>query len=139
MFESMNARPHILIIDSDLDTLNRCETLLCGWATTIISNCDSNAAMRVFQECAPDIVLTEIVMPQMCGLGLLLDIKRISPQTKIIAMSADSSKLTADYVLYLASRLGADGVLSKPVDAGQFLKVIHALLFTQSHPPKASI
>lgn len=121
----MNAAPHILVIDSDAGTLRRCELFMSSYKVT---TCDDKSAIDVFRTSKPDIVLTEVVMARCCGLELLRDIKRISPGTKVIAMSGGSSHLPADYVLYLAHRLGADGVLSKPVDAGQLVKTIDAAL-----------
>jgi DNA-binding NarL/FixJ family response regulator len=85
-----------------------------------------------FALCSPDIVLTELVMPEKDGIELLLEIKRTAPQTKVIAMSGGGGILTSEFVLQLARRLGADGIVSKPIDGQRLLEVIDATLFPQA-------
>jgi len=123
---------HILIVDKDDDTLKTCEEHLSSRKATTVTTCDSRAALREFGTCNPDIVLTELVMPERDGIELLLEIKRTSPQTKVIAMSRGSASLPSDFVLHLASRLGADGTVSKPVDATRLLEAIEKVLPTQT-------
>jgi len=124
----MTTTIHILIIDTDAETLKACEVLLSSRKATTVTTCDSRAAMREFCACNPDIVLTELVMPERDGIELLLDIKRAAPQTKVIAMSGGSVSLPTEFVLHLAHRLGADGTISKPVDATRLLKTIETAL-----------
>ena len=119
---------HILIIDMDADTLKACEEILSSRKGTTVTTCDSRVAMREFCACAPDIVLTELVMPERDGIELLRDIKRAAPQTKVIAMSGGGASLPTEFVLHLARRLGADGTVSKPVDASRLLEVIETIL-----------
>src|ERR1700722_18985692 len=124
----MNANIHILIIDSDAETRKICEEFLSSRKTTTVTTCDSRAAMDEFCRHTPDIVLTELVMPEKDGIELLREIKRNSPQTKVIAMSGGGDLLTTEFVLYLASRLGADGTVAKPVDAGLLLEAVKTAL-----------
>jgi DNA-binding NtrC family response regulator len=128
----MATKIHILIIDIDADMLKACEELLSSRKATTVTTCDSRAAMREFCACNPDIVLTELVMPEKDGIELLLEIKRTAPKTKVIAMSGGGGVLTAEFVLHLARRLGADGTISKPVDARQLLEAIEAALFPKA-------
>lgn len=128
----MTTAIHILIVDNDADTLKACKEHLSSRRATTVTTCDSQSAMREFGACNPDIVLTEIVMPERDGIELLLEIKRTSPQTKVIAMSRGGASLPSDFVLHLASRLGADGTVSKPVDATRLLEAIEKALSTQT-------
>ncbi|MEQ8266941.1 MAG: response regulator [Parvibaculum sp.] len=128
----MTTAIHILIVDMDADTLETCKEHLSSRKATTVTTCDSEAAMREFGACNPDIVLTELVMPERDGIELLLEIKRTSPQTKVIAMSQGSASLPSDFVFHLASRLGADGTVSKPVDATRLLEAVEKVLATQT-------
>jgi DNA-binding NtrC family response regulator len=123
---------HILIIDSDAETLTICEALLSSWKIYSVTTCGSRAAMREFCACSPDIVLTELVMPEKDGIELLLEIKRAAAQTKVIAMSGGGASLPTEFVLHLARRLGADGTVSKPVDATRLLEAIETVLSPHS-------
>jgi DNA-binding NarL/FixJ family response regulator len=125
----MTTTIHILIVDVNAGTLKECVEILSLRKATSVTTCDSPAAMREFAACNPDIVLTELLMPERDGIELLLEIKRAAPQTKVIAMSGGSSSLPAEFVLHLARRLGADGTVSKPVDATRLLNAIEAALF----------
>jgi DNA-binding NtrC family response regulator len=124
----MTTAIHILIVDMDVDTLKTCEEHLSSRKSTTVTTCDSRAAMREFGACDPDLVLTELVMPERDGIELLLEIKRAAPQTKVIAMSGGGACLPTEFVLHLASRLGADGTVSKPVDAARLLEAIEKVL-----------
>lgn len=123
----MKTEIHILVIDTDADTLETCERHLSSRKEITITTCDGLAAMRAFGCCNPDIVLIELLMPERDGIELLLEIKRVSPQTKVLAMSGGGPSLTADFVLYLAKRLGADGTISKPIGASRLLETIEMI------------
>jgi len=125
----MTTTIHILIIDMDAETLTACRELLSLRKATTVTTCNSWRAMREFYACNPDIVLTEVVMPERDGIELLLEIKREAPRTKVIAMSGGCASLPTEFVLHLARRLGADGTISKPVDATRLLKAIETVLF----------
>lgn len=124
----MSTKIHILIIDMDAETLKTCEEILCSRSATTVTTCDSRAAMHEFGACNPDIVLTELIMPERDGIELLRGIKRTKPKTKVIAMSGGGAALSTEFVLNLARRLGADGTLSKPVDATRLLEAIEKIL-----------
>ena len=124
----MSTTIHVLIIDSDADTLKACEEILSSWKAATVTTCHSRAAMHEFCARNPDIVLTELVMPERDGIELLLEIKRAAPQTKVIAMSGGGLSLPTDFVLHLARRLGADCTVSKPVDAIRLLEAIETVL-----------
>jgi DNA-binding response OmpR family regulator len=124
----MTTAIHILIIDVDADTLKTCEEHLSSRGATTVTTCDSRTAMREFGACNPDIVLTELVMPERDGIELLLEIKRAAPQTKVVAMSGGGACLPSDFVLHLACKLGADGTVSKPVEAARLLEAIEMVL-----------
>jgi DNA-binding response OmpR family regulator len=119
---------HILIVDMDADTLRTCQEHLSSWGAATVTTCDSRSAMREFDACHPDLVLTELVMPGTDGIELLLEIKHASPHTKVVAMSGGGASLSPDFVLQLARKLGADGTVSKPVDAVRLLEAIEAVL-----------
>lgn len=67
-------------------------------------------------------------MPGKEGIELLREIKLTSPETKVIAMSGGGVFLTAEFVLQLARKLGADGAVLKPVDAKPLLEAIESAL-----------
>ena len=76
----------------------------------------------------PDIVITDIIMPQKEGLETILELRRKYPQVKLIAISGGGRTRGGDF-LDMASKLGADAVMAKPLDLeklGETVRDIHA-------------
>lgn len=86
----------------------------------------SGAAVRqmVGRDCAPDLILTDIVMPDMDGLETIQYLRRLHPEIPLIAMSGAPN---AGY-LALASRMGAKAVLQKPFRQEALFEAIQRLL-----------
>lgn len=60
-----------------------------------------------------DVVITDIVMPEMDGFELLIAMKKEFPNCPVVVVSGSSATLELD-VLSVARRLGACGALAKP-------------------------
>jgi two-component system, NarL family, response regulator LiaR len=80
----------------------------------------------------PQVVVTDIMMPQMDGLEATKRIKRAWPETKVIVVTA----FTQDAYRSAASERGADAFVDK-VEAGKvLLPLIYALTGTGSPPQR---
>lgn len=66
-------------------------------------------------------------MPHKDGIETILDIRRDNPAQKIIAISGGSLEVELDY-LEFAEKLGADGVLQKPINRERLLTMVEPLL-----------
>ncbi len=85
---------------------------------------DGAIGLKLFEENSYDIVVTDIKMPNMDGMELNKEIKKISPKTKIIVMSAfDESEY-----LYKAIELGVFRYLKKPVNVNEFVDVLYSYI-----------
>tara|TARA_R110000787_G_scaffold84006_1_gene180318 strand:+ start:252 stop:1697 length:1446 start_codon:yes stop_codon:yes gene_type:complete len=71
-----------------------------------------------------DLVITDVVMPDVDGLDLVPRIKRLRPDLKIIVMSAQSTLLTA----IKAAERGAYEYIPKPFDLDELLAIIERAL-----------
>lgn len=78
----------------------------------------------IAQEPFPELILTDILMPDMDGLETIQYIREARPEIPLIAMSAEAN---AGY-LTLASRMGALAVLQKPFTQQVLLETIAGLL-----------
>lgn len=78
----------------------------------------------ITQEPHPDLILTDIIMPDMDGLETIQYIRATRPEIPLIAMSAEAN---AGY-LELASRMGALAVLQKPFTQEVLFDTIAGLL-----------
>lgn len=80
-----------------------------------------------------DLVITDVVMPDVDGLDLLPRIQRIRPNLKIIVMSAQSTLMTA----IKAAERGAFEYIPKPFDLDELLSVVDRAL-TSPNPALAA-
>jgi DNA-binding NtrC family response regulator len=117
----------ILVIDADRDVLHCVsDWLALRGHTAVVANCAADG-MRHFRKCNPPVVLIEILMPEKDGIECLLEIKRLNPQTRVIAMSGGGA-LDREYILQTAEKLGADCVVAKPLAQHDLCALIEAAL-----------
>ena len=70
-----------------------------------------------------DLVITDILMPKMEGLELIMHLKRDFPKIKIIAISGGKP-----YYLYMAKKLGIERVFTKPLDLQELLNAVKKII-----------
>ncbi len=112
--QSQGRRGVVLVIDDDALYLRSCKRLLESAGFEVLLAKDGRAGLELFERVQErlDLVLLDMVMPQMSGHQVLQEIRRIAPHTCVIAMSADDapkSKIIEE---------GANAFLSKPYDLG---------------------
>ncbi|MDH5762246.1 MAG: response regulator [Nitrospinota bacterium] len=68
-----------------------------------------------------DLVISDLRMDEMDGLGVLKEVKRLSPKTPVIIITGyPSSKVAKEALL-----LGASDIIMKPTGFGEIFKAIH--------------
>ena len=72
-----------------------------------------------------DLVITDIVMPEQEGIQTMLQLKKLNPQVKVIAISG-GGRLSGDDYLELARQLGAVATFAKPLALDEFLAAVKA-------------
>lgn len=106
----MNAR--ILIVDDERDILFSLKEYLSDYENLIVDISGSaEKALELIQEKDYDIVITDLKMPGMDGISLLKYIKRYSPLTQVIILTAYASLDSAIHAL----REGAFDYMTKPL------------------------
>lgn len=95
-------------------------------------------AMRVLDSAEPDLVLTDINMPEMDGIEVLLAFRRARPHVPIITMSG-GGLLPKQLLLRNADALGAAVSIEKPFELQDLLAIVGRMLekaAAASAPPK---
>ncbi len=126
----------ILLVDDDepvRSTLRRALTRM-GYQVREASN--GKEAMRMCAQEAPDLVMTDIIMPEQEGLETIGAIRRLHPGVKVVAMSGGGRIVATDY-LKTAATLGADGVLAKPFTTEEMTEILVKLLGAAGGGPLA--
>lgn len=124
----MNATPYqILLIDDDRDLramLTRALTRF-GYGVTEAEN--GREALARLEAAPVHLVVTDIIMPDMEGIELILKLRRTLPQLPVIAMSA-GGRIGPDSYLSLAKRSGAVLTLVKPFGIDEFIAAVKSVL-----------
>jgi CheY-like chemotaxis protein len=85
------------------------------------------AAMKVYREQPVDLVITDLIMPEQEGLETIFELRRLTPELKIIAISGGGRLEPEDY-LPIATGIGAALTLAKPFLAEELLAAVASLL-----------
>jgi DNA-binding NtrC family response regulator len=84
---------------------------------------DGAVGLRIYQEQCCDLVITDILMPDREGIGCIMELRRLDPHVRIIAISGASGAFPMD-VLGVARSLGAHRTFSKPFDVMQIVAAV---------------
>lgn len=88
-----------------------------------VDACDIIAAGTLF-----DVIITDIIMPEMDGIQAIMEIQTMQPDARIIAISGGSARMEKAQGLDTARRLGAVAVLEKPFEVDTLLDAVNAAL-----------
>lgn len=123
----------ILVVDDDEAIRSGFSQLLTlsGYKVSMATN---GATGRVLFESEPfDLVITDILMPSENGLTLILQLKALDQNVKIIAISGGGQTKNLGF-LEIARTLGATQILEKPITGDTLLDAVHQV-FTGSGTP----
>lgn len=112
----------ILVIDDDQLLLRTITRILTADGHEVIGASEGSRGMTLFRQQHPDVVITDIVMPNQEGLETILTLRRDDNPVKIIAMSGSDAEM-----LDVAKLIGADAIIEKPFRANELLSEIRAL------------
>jgi DNA-binding response OmpR family regulator len=129
-------KTRVLVVDDESDTLNLMRTILDigGFAPIITLN--SLDALTLAEVEKPDVVLLDIMMPNLDGFALC-KLMRAHPATKHLPIVF----VTAYSALDLQDRkveAGADLILHKPLSMDSLIRTIHSALQLRPEAPNAN-
>ncbi len=118
--------PYILLADDNTDMRDYLKRILSEQGYNVEAVADGMAALAAIEQQVPDLVLTDIMMPQLDGLGLLQKL-RANSTTKEIPIILLSARAGSESLVEGLST-GADDYLIKPFSARELLARIEASL-----------
>jgi len=71
-------------------------------------------ALKMLKEMAFDLLITDVVMPNVDGLSVIMEIKKEKLPVRIIAISGGGKHFDGEYCVRTAQSLGAHSALLKP-------------------------
>lgn len=114
----------ILLVDDDIGFLKVYSKILerNGYLTAISSN--GRDALGIIERTEPDLIITDMYMPEMGGLEFIRNVRKINKDTKILVVTGDGTIENA----VEAMKLGAFSYIQKPINIDEFLLEIEKAL-----------
>jgi len=106
----MKNHPHILVVDDDQDLLRIIARTLELEGYSVSTATDGQAALALMEERNPNLILLDIMMPEIDGFQVL-ELLREHNNTPVIMLSARREPILVQKALVL----GADDYIKKPV------------------------
>ena len=117
----------IIIADDDPIVLEVAHEMLRSTGHTVLRAEDGKAALDMLGSADVDLLVTDMLMPAMDGVEVIMTLRARHPAVKVLAISSGGS-LGAPYLLTMAKTLGADAVLVKPLTKSVFISAVARLL-----------
>lgn len=119
----MNSKPRILVVDDEPQLTRVLRTGLTSRGFDVRAAADGLAGFEMFSDWHPDLIITDLAMPNMDGLELCRRVRAIS-QVPIIILSAKGEEKTKVEAL----DIGADDFVTKPFGIDELLARVRASL-----------
>lgn len=105
---------HLLVIDDDDFFRETLVHMLQKEGHKVTASNDAAKALALLERAQPDLILTDILMPNMDGMEFIMELSKQSNNTPVIAMSGGRRSITSAFNLESAKLLGVKVTLSKP-------------------------
>ena len=117
-------RYRLLIVDDEADGRDALAELAQSWGYEVLTAGDGTEALRRAIEWHPDVLLTDLVMPNMDGLWLLRALRAELPDVPVLLLTGRGTVQTA----VQAIKEGAYDFIEKPIDPSRLRMVLERAL-----------
>ena len=125
----MADRPHILVVDDEPQITRVLKTTLSSHGYGVRTASDGEEALQIMKDWSPDLIMTDLRMPNMDGLELCRRV-RAQSRTPIIVLSVKGE----EGIKVEALDAGADDYVTKPFSVNELLARIRATIRRASAP-----
>ena len=116
----------LLVIDDEEQFRLMMRRLLEKEGYEVSEAADGDEGLEACRISKPDVVITDIIMPEKEGIETILSMRKEFPDMKIIAVSGGGRNAPGNYLI-LAERLGAHVTMEKPLDRARLLQAVERL------------
>jgi CheY-like chemotaxis protein len=122
----------ILVIDDHPGNLKLLSFLLerCGYQAKRAA--DAEEALRVLEDCKPELILMDLQLPGMSGLELTSKLRADPNHARTVIIAVTASAMRGDEERAVLA--GCDGYIAKPIDTRAFPRIIEAFLNAPARP-----
>lgn len=127
MEESSDRRKVVLVTDDEQLIRSQIRGILEPDGFIVREARDGNEAMIQVAVTKPDLVITDIIMPDTEGIETIIQLRRQHPHMPIIAITGGGRTGSKD-LLKMAEQFGADRTFAKPFKPAELLKAVHEMI-----------
>jgi DNA-binding NtrC family response regulator len=117
----------ILIIDDDENVRDVLRQMLEREGHEVDEADNGDDGVRFFSEQRQDLVITDILMPGMGGVQTIMELRLLSPEVKIIAISG-GDQVAPEYYLKMIKNFDTLYEMKKPIMREPFLQAVRSIL-----------
>lgn len=118
---------NILVVDDEDAIRGLINITLTNAGYNVLEAQNGKVASRLLAQDVPDLLITDLLMPEKEGIELIQEVRTHYPKLPIIAMSGAQTEKTGLY-LKMAGSLGADYTLAKPFALADLLRTVQQAL-----------
>jgi DNA-binding NtrC family response regulator len=118
----------ILVVDDDLPLRKTIEIGLRSAGHRVIGTCGRDEIFALLQSKQFDLVVTDMLMPDIEGTEVVKAVRTFQPDAAIVAMSGGGTRMTPELCLAAASTMGASVPLIKPFKMDALLRAVDQAL-----------
>ena len=114
----------ILVIDDDRDVLDMLTRVLADAGHDVEAATDAKTGLGQIGDIKPDVLITDILMPDVDGIEVIKGLRHRYPDLWIVAISGGGNFMPANVSLKMSEAFGADRTLYKPFLRADLLAAI---------------
>jgi DNA-binding response OmpR family regulator len=123
----MSRNAKILVTDDDTDMLLLCTTLLKEEGYQVFEAATGQECLETVRACQPDIVLLDVMLPDMTGVDVCTRIKADQTLQRTFVILVSGIRVSSEYQAD-GLNCGADGYIVKPITNREFLARVHSIV-----------
>ena len=113
----------VLIVDDNLMMRRLIRNVFINERFDVMEAENGMEGLQLVNKNSFDLIITDIVMPEMEGLQFIIELRKIAPELKIVAISGGRP-----YYLYMAKKLGIEAVFTKPLNHHEFVNTVKRIV-----------
>jgi YesN/AraC family two-component response regulator len=113
----------ILVVDDDRIARMKLKRWLQALNCEVIEASDGNEGIDRYRDHRPDLVITDIIMPQKDGIQMMIEIQREYPDLNIFVISGAGDKEPGEYLAQVQN-IGVLRTFVKPIDKDDLLAAV---------------
>ena len=122
----------ILVVDDEEDVRVMLKTALHREGCNVSTAASGREALALYKNEGFDLVITDMVMPDVSGIDLIMELRNLNAEINIIAISGGGGITGRFEYLPIAKLIGANHIFSKPFSLAEIRKAVDSMLLEAS-------